>query len=367
MEQYVLLNPGPACTSNAVKKSVELIGDVCPREVETGNLMGTISNKVTSLMTTDTDKFVSILFTSSGTGAVESVISSLPNDARVLLLTNGEYGRRMNEMLNIYSILTTQMDFGNDPIDLAKVDAELHLSQFETELNERQYTHVITVHCETTSGIINDISAIGIIAKEYSCEFVVDAMSSAFVYPIDCNKQQIDFLICSSNKGSQGLPGIGVVVARKKSLNDCHARTMYFDLKGQYDAYIKSNQMRFTPAVQMLASFNQSLDELIKETIAGRYDRYKKLNLQIRQGMKKIGFKQFIPDEHQSIIITSFLIPENMDFNKFHSKLKQRGFVIYPGKIEESNTFRLANIGIIEKSSIDLLLKIIEVDCRLKQ
>jgi len=357
MEQYVLLNPGPACTSNAVKKSVELIGDVCPREVETGNLMGTISNKVTSLMTTDTDKFVSILFTSSGTGAIESVISSLPVNASVLLLTNGEYGRRINEMLNIYSIVTNQLDFGNDPIDLVQV---------KTELEQEIYTHVITVHCETTSGIINDISAIGVIAKMHSCEFVVDAMSSAFVYPIDCNKQQIDFLICSSNKGSQGLPGIGVVVARKESLETCQARTMYFDLKGQYDAYIKSNQMRFTPAVQMLASFNQSLDELIEETIAGRYERYKKLNLQIRQGMKDIGFKQFIPDEHQSIIITSFLIPENMDFNKFHSKLKQRGFVIYPGKIEESNTFRLANIGIIEKTSIDLLLKIIEVDCRLK-
>lgn len=340
MKKTILLNPGPACTTSDVKKAMVEIGDVCPREIEVGNLMDSISFRIKYLLTSRPSKYECALLTSSGTGAVEMVISSLPKDAYVLNIINGSYGERIEEMLEVYEIPHSTINYNEEEINYAEI---------KQYLDTQTYTHVTFVHCETTTGIINDLSLISKYANMNNVKVVVDAMSSAFAYPIDMYKDEIHFLCCSSNKLVQGIAGLGVVLVDKKSLNECHARTVYLDLKSQIEYFNKTNQMRFTSPVQVLNAFSVALDELNRETIKMRFCRYKHLNEIIRDGMESLGFIPLVDKDKNSIVITSFIEPVGFDFTEFHDYLKTKGFIIYPGKVAKTNTFRLSNIGDINE------------------
>jgi 2-aminoethylphosphonate-pyruvate transaminase len=343
MKQYILLNPGPACTTEKVKQAMIDIGDVCPRESEIGDLMERVSNKIKALLTTSTIEYGAILFTSSGTGAVESVISSLPENSKVLNLINGSYGKRIQDMLEVYEIDHTYIDFYDWLIDISLV---------EDMLKSGNFTHISMIHCETTTGIINNLEEISKLAKKYNCSLVIDAMSSAFGYPIDAKKLGIDFLCCSSNKLVQGMAGVGIVLANKEALKKCKARTVYLDLNSQFEYFEKTRQMRFTPPVQIINALDIALTQLINEGVSNRYSRYQSMNSYIREEMEKLGFRAYLPQEENSIVITSFEEPENFNFTEFHDKLKDLGFVIYPGKKSKGNSFRLANIGDIQLSDV---------------
>jgi len=353
MRRQVLLNPGPACTSAKVKEAVIEFGDVCPREEETGILMRAISDKVKGHLTSVPKDYEAVLFTSSGTGALEAILSSLPvKEQKVLNIVNGEYGKRIHEILDTYKIPVVDIDFENGEIDLAVV---------KEYINSGFYSHVTVVHCETTTGILNDVKTIAKMAKEKNLTVVVDAMSSAFAYPIDMANDGIDFLACSSNKLAQGLPGIGIVVARKDLIQNCNARSYYFSLKDQVNYFSKTNQMRFTPAVQILASLDTALDELGEEGIENRLKRYSQLNQLIRIKMKSLGFKPVVKLKSNSAVITAYYEPTGFDFNKFHNYLKERGFIVYPGKMADGKSFRIANIGNLKIVEInDFLLHVSE-------
>lgn len=348
MKRQVLLNPGPACTSARVKEAVIEFGDVCPREEETGDLMRAISDKVKGYLTSKPKDYEAVLFTSSGTGALEAILSSLRiKEQKVLNIINGEYGKRIHAILDTYKIPVVNIDFENEEIDLAVI---------KEYINSGFYSHVTLVHCETTTGILNDIKAVAKIAKEKNLTVIVDAMSSAFAYPIDMYTDGIDFLACSSNKLVQGLPGIGIVLAKQDLIQTCDVRSYYFSLKDQSEYFSKTNQMRFTPAVQILASLNIALDELDKEGINNRLKRYSKLNKIIRITMLSLGFKPVIGLKLNSAIITAYYEPDGFNFNDFHSYLKAREFIVYPGKLVDNRSFRIANIGDLNINEINNFL-----------
>ena len=352
MKRNILLNPGPACTSDAVKQAVLDIGDVCPREIEFGTLMKNVSEKIKTHLTSDTNEYEAVLFTTSGTGAMESIISSLPKETdRVLNIVNGEYGKRIGEMLEVYGIRSSTLDFGYDPINLDVI---------EKVLQSVEFSHICIVHCETTTGVINDIEKLAQIASKKNVKVIVDAMSSAFAYPINMKEWGIDFLACSSNKLVQGLAGIGIVVGSKKQIQRCHKRNLYLSLKDQADYFNKSNQMRFTPPVQILNALDVALDELSKEGLAKRYKRYEKLNLHTRKKMEECGFTPVIPLNESSIIITAYHEPAGFDFENFHSYMKERSFIVYPGKLTDGKSFRIANIGNITLDDVNEFLTLVK-------
>ena len=351
MKQYKLLNPGPACTTDNVKQAMLNVGDVCPREIETGDLMKKVSTDIKELLTSNPEKYECTLLTSSGTGSVEMVISSLPKNANVLNIINGAYGQRIKNMLEVYDIDHTNIDFEEGSINVEEVVELLTLGQ---------YTHICMVHCETTTGIINPLRKLCLVAQKFDCEIIVDAMSSAFAYPIDLDRYGIHYLCCSSNKLAQGMAGLGMVLVRKDILYNLHARSVYLDLKSQTESFQKTNQMRFTPPVQLINALSAALDELKIETVKGRYDRYKLYNEYVFNKMESLGFKSLIDREENSVIITSFIEPNDFDFESFHSYLKDNGYVIYPGKVANANTFRLSNIGNLSRTDLIEFIKLVE-------
>ena len=220
------------------------------------------------------------------------------------------------------------------------------------------------VHSETTTGLLNPIEEVAEVIRGKGITFIVDAMSSFGGVPIDMKKLDIDFLVSSANKCIQGVPGFGFIIAKREKLMACKgvARSLSLDIYDQWETMEKGGgKWRFTSPTHVVRAFYQAMKELNEEGgIVARYERYKKNHRTLVDGMRAQGFKTLLPDASQGPIITSFLYPHaGFDFNAFYAALKQKGFVIYPGKISDADTFRIGNIGDVFPEDMEKLLEAI--------
>jgi 2-aminoethylphosphonate-pyruvate transaminase len=223
-------------------------------------------------------------------------------------------------------------------------------------------THVAVIHCETTTGILNPVEEIGEKVAGSGASFLVDAMSSFGAIPLDL--RHVDFVVSSANKCIEGVPGFGFIVARRPALEAAkgQARTLSLDLHAQWAGLEGDGQFRFTPPTHVLLAFRQALAELAAEGgIAGRAARYSRNHARLIRGMRELGFEPYLAEEDQSCIITSFRYPPApFRFDEFYSRLAERGFVVYPGKLSHEACFRIGTIGRLEEQDIAELLAAIE-------
>jgi 2-aminoethylphosphonate-pyruvate transaminase len=351
----LLLTPGPLSTTGTVKHA--MMRDMSTWDADYNRIVTKIRKKLVELATAKTGLYTAVLMQGSGTFAIESVLGSvIPEEGKLLVVSNGVYGRRMAKIASVLKINFVEYE--------AEETGQPSLNRIEEILQGDQgITHVAVVHIETTTGMINPLTIISKIVKKYNKIFIVDAMSSFGGIPIDIFNMQIDFLITSSNKCIQGVPGFGIIIALKDELEKCggRARSHSLDLYDQWETMENdSGKWRFTSPTHTVLAFQKALCELEKEGgVEARYIRYRENHDLLVEGMKKLKFKTVIPENIQSPVITSFHYPKSGKFNfeKFYKKLKDRGFVIYPGKLGKMDTFRIANIGNIKKKDIKNLLK----------
>jgi 2-aminoethylphosphonate-pyruvate transaminase len=352
IKRNVLLNPGPATTTNSVKLA-QVVPDICPREKEFGDLMAWISDELTEIVANNKD-YTTILFGGSGTAVVEAVLSSVvPHNKKVLIVNNGAYGKRMCQIADAYDI--NYVEFESSPME--PIDLEVLENTIKAEKN---FSHLAMIHNETTTGLLNSLDDLGALAKKYNLELIVDAMSSYAAIPIDMKAQNISYLMASSNKNIQGMAGVGFVIANKADMEktkEIKPRNFYLNLYAQYENFIKTHQMRFTPPVQTLYALKQAIIEAKEEGIDNRYKRYSKSWERLIKFLKENSLAYIVDEKYHSKIITSIFIPEGMDFNDMHDYFYERGFTIYPGKVENLNTFRIANIGDIDSEDMEIFLK----------
>jgi 2-aminoethylphosphonate-pyruvate transaminase len=280
----------------------------------------------------------------------------IPQSGKLLIITNGAYGKRIVQMADVLKL--DYMEYSlpeTEAPDFNKVDSLLW--------DNPELSHVVFVHCETTTGILNPISEIAAVVKKHNKIFIVDAMSSFGGIPIDVKVLGIDFLISSSNKCIQGTPGFAFVIAKREELLKCesYARSLCLDLYSQWKEMDKTGKWRYTSPTHVVRAFFQALDDLEEEGgIAARNLRYKANQKLLVDGMTELGFEPLLPKEFQSPIITSFLYPNaDFDFNVFYTNAKERGFVLYPGKISQADTFRIGNIGEVYIKDIKELLGVV--------
>jgi 2-aminoethylphosphonate aminotransferase len=357
VKRNILLNPGPATTTDSVKYA-QVVPDICPRETEFGDLMEYVSTELTRLVA-ETEHYTTVLFGGSGTAAVESILSSVVDDEVVVIINNGAYGKRMCEIAEAYDLNFLEFNSpADDGIDLIALEKLIQNSS-------RKISHLAVVHHETTTGLLNDIESIGAICRKHHIDMIVDAMSSFAAIPIQMDKMNISFMAASSNKNLQGMAGVAFVIANKSKLESIQhkkPRNYYLNLYAQYKFFSKTRQMRFTPPVQTLYALKQAINELKQEGIKGRYERYTRSWETLIAGITRLGLNYIVPEKHHSKILTSILEPDcnGYDFNEMHDYFYSQGFTIYPGKLEESNTFRIANIGDITYKDIQDFLKLLE-------
>ena len=280
----------------------------------------------------------------SGTFAVEAMLTTfVPRTGKVLVLINGAYGQRARRILDIAGRATVTQETAEDtPPDLAEIE--------EILTGDPAVTHVFAVHCETTSGIRNPIEDIAALAARYGKRLLIDAMSAFGALPLDSREVMFDAVAASSNKCIQGVPGLGFVLARKEALAETagNATTLVLDLHDQHAAFARTGQYRFTPPIHVIVAFHQALQEFEAEGgVSGRGERYAENARILIEGMRHLGFEPLLRPALQAPIIVTFHMPRDpaFVFGRFYDALKERGYVIYPGKLTVADSFRIGCIG----------------------
>lgn len=354
----LLFTPGPLTTSLSVKQA--MLHDAGSWHFEFNDLVASIRERLLKIADLSRDNgWEVILLQGSGTFGVEAVFQTcVPPNGKVAVLANGAYGERMVQMLSHARIAHTVL----------RTDDDSPLSA--TELNQclqtdSAITHVAVVHCETTTGILNPIEELGRMAKVAGKIYIVDAMSSFGGMPIDLEKCGIDFLISSPNKCLESVPGFCFVICRRSVLLACDrlARSLSLDLLSQLKGFEKNGQFRFTPPTHTVLAFNQALNELEQEGgIRARHERYRENHETLLSGMAKLGFQPYLDAAIQSPFITAFQYPAGaqFDFQSFYRFLSDVGFIIYPGKLTHTDTFRIGTIGRVFPRDLKQLLSAIE-------
>jgi len=336
-----LLTPGPLTTSATVKQA--MLHDYGSRDGRFIALNRQVRERLVELIEGG-DEFVCVPLQGSGTFVVEAMLGTLvPEDGKLLILVNGAYGERMSRMCLYMNRVAARLDWPEDrPVDPAEVDRVL--------AEDPGISHVAVVHCETTSGILNPLAEVAAVVARHGRRLLIDAMSALGALPLSSREIPFDAVAASSNKCLEGVPGMGFCVVRRATLAACkgNAPSLSLDLHDQWAAMEKSAQWRFTPPVQVIAAFKQALDEHDREGgVAGRGARYRENCRILVDGMRALGFRTLLPDALQAPIIVTFHMPQDdrFDFEVFYDRLRERGFVIYPGKLTVAPTFRIGCIG----------------------
>ena len=352
-----LLTPGPLTTSATVKAAMR--HDFGSRDKRFIAINRRIRERLLDIAGVR-DTHVCVPVQGSGTFAVEATIGTLTNpDSHLLVLVNGAYGRRIAKICDYYARRYTVLESAEDvPNDTDAVEQALR--------TDPTLSHVVAVHCETTSGILNPIVAVAEITASAGRSLIVDTMSAFGAIELDATQVAYDAVVASANKCLEGVPGLGFGIIRRSVLESCagNAPSLSLDLYDQWQGLEANGQWRFTPPTHVIAAFDQALTEHEAEGgVAGRGARYRRNCEILVAGMRSMGFVPLLADELQAPIIVTFHMPADpsFDFQDFYNRLSERGFVIYPGKLTVANSFRIGCIGRIGETEIRGALAAIEL------
>jgi 2-aminoethylphosphonate-pyruvate transaminase len=287
----------------------------------------------------------------SGTFSVEAALGSLvPRDAVVLVPNNGAYCTRLLKILERLGVASIELKFRDDePAGVLRIEEAFH--------REPRITHVAQVHLETSAGLLNPLDEIAALCKRHGKSLIVDAMSSFGALPVDVSKGGIDAVISASGKCLEGVPGMGFVIVRRTLLEASagNSRSLALDLHDQYAYMMKTTQWRFTPPTHVVAALRAALDQFIAEGgQPARGARYRRNCAALIDGMASLGFKPFLDAAVQAPVIVTFHAPRDpaYDFKRFYEAVRDAGYVLYPGKLTEVETFRVGCIGAIDANEI---------------
>lgn len=352
MQRMILLNPGPVNVTERVKMAWNR-PEICHRESDFAELLNGIRKKLKVISDVD-DQYTVVVLTGSGTASMEAAITSTIRK-KALLIKNGVYGDRFEEIISTYNIEKKVLEYPwTEQPDLSEIEKAL--------IDEPDIDTIVMVHIETTTGLVNPIGRVGELSRKYQKVFLVDSVTGIGSEYVDIRKNNIGVCIGTSNKSLQSFPGVSFVVIRKGLLDIMkeNKRTVYLNLYENHE-FQERGQCPFTPAVQALYTLDVALDELIEEKVEGRIEWYKGLAGYLRQGVKGLGLKLLLPPEYQSNTITSIFLPDKITYEYLHDRFKENGFIIYNGLGNlKKNTFRVCNMGDISRKDIQRFLELLE-------
>jgi 2-aminoethylphosphonate-pyruvate transaminase len=345
MKEPILLTPGPLTTSTATK--LAMVRDWGSRDAGFIELNRRVRQMLLKVIDSESTH-VCVPLQGSGTFAVEAMLGTMvPKNGHVLVPLNGAYCRRIQRICSILGRKVTAIDYDErDPVKPADIDAALK--------KDPSITHVALVHCETSTGVLNPLKEVAAVVSSHRRSLVVDAMSSFAAVPIE---GPFDALVAASGKCLEGPPGMSFALVKKDILEKSagNAHSLVLDLHDQWVNMEKTAQWRFTPPTVIVAALHAALEQFVAEGgRAGRGARYRRNCEVLIEGMTKLGFRLFLDPQHQAPVIVTFLAPAdpNYDFQRFYDRVREKGFVLYPGKLTQVDTLRVGCIGAIDEHAM---------------
>ena len=345
----ILLTPGPLTTSLRTKQS--MLHDWGSWDVDFNSITGRVREALVGLIHGESTHEC-VPLQGSGTFAVEAAIGTLvPRDGHLLIPLNGAYCQRMARIARVLGRRVTTIDYAEDqPVAAADIDAHLQ--------RDATLTHVALVHCETSTGILNPLPAIAGVAARHGKGLIVDAMSTFGALEIDARTTPFDALIAASGKCLEGVPGMGFVLARRPVLERSEgvSHSLAMDLHDQWTYMNRTTQWRFTPPTHVVAALDAALAQHRAEGgVAARGAAYAANCGRLLRGLESLGLRSFLPAAIQAPIIVTVHAPDDpgYDFKRFYNAVKERGYILYPGKLTNVETFRVGCMGQLGPAGMD--------------
>lgn len=357
VRRNVLLNPGPATTTDTVKMA-QVVPDICPREEEFGTIMRELSTDLLRTVHAPADTYEAVLFCGSGTLAMDVCVNSLlPAGKKLLVLNNGAYSSRAADIARAYGLELIDCQQPVDrPFDVAAAQAALDA--------DADIAVVYTTHQETGTGVLNPIRELAEVVHAHGAIFIVDTTSTLAMRPIDVVRDGIDFCMASSQKGIQGMTGLAFIIGRRdiiEASREYPVRSYYCNLYQQYAYFRENGQMHFTPPVQVIYAARQALREYFAEGEAAKWQRHTETMTAIHEGLAALGFREVIPRAYQAGLVAAVAYPDDphWSFERVHDACYAQGFTIYPGKMQGQGTFRLCALGAITAADIAAFFRVL--------
>ncbi len=358
LEKKNLFAPGPVMTAERVKKAA-LEPDICHRRPVFEDVYAEVRNKLLKLFHATESEYTSVVVSGSGTSSNETVISSVMEEGKkILLISNGEFGNRLKTIIECYGtgLNHVEFDWAEYP-DLDRVENEL--------LHDKDISLISMVYHETSTGMINPVHEVGKLAEKYGKMYHVDTISAIGGEDVNVVRDHIDFCTGVPNKAVGGQPGVSFICVKKdvytKIEKTVPRRNIYLNLQHHIREAELHNQTPNTPSVVMIITLNEALDVLFEEGQENVINRYKENALIIREGLKKLGLKMLLDEEKvMSNTVTSAFLPDTIGLDDFLNKMEDEGYVLYKGKgpLLEKNLFQVANMGQIFPEDCREFLKV---------
>jgi len=350
----LLLTPGPLTTTMRTKRA--MLTDWGSWDRDFNDLTAQVCARVTQIAGAG-EGYVTVPLQGSGTFAVEAAINTLvPRTGKFLVINNGAYGARMAR-------LCRQMGLHVEELHVAETEPTDPALLAERLAQDPAISHVGVIHCETGTGLLNPLGEIGAVIAQAGRRMILDAMSTFGALPIDLAALPCDALISSANKCLEGVPGFSFIVANTQALLEAEGRctSLSLDLTDQWLYMQKTGRWRFTPPTHVVAAFHEALEQYDEEGgRPARLARYEENWRVLTDGMERLGIGTLLPRAHQAPIILTFVAPlQNYDFQSLYDRLKERGFIIYPGKTTDAETFRIGCIGAVTPEDMTRLIGVI--------
>jgi 2-aminoethylphosphonate-pyruvate transaminase len=353
MNDQILLTPGPLTTRVETRRA--MLRDWGSRDPAFVALTAEMRARLLAVAHGE-PTHVCVPLQGSGTFIVEAAIATLvrPED-KLLVLANGAYGERIATIAQRMGRPLEVLRWPEDrPVEARRLAEALRA--------DPGLTQVALVHCETTTGLLNPLAEVAEVVAAAGRRLLLDAMSSFGAIGIDLRAVPATAVMASSNKCLEGVPGIGFALIERTILAGCAgvSPSVSLDLHDQWRGLEKDGQWRFTPPVQVVAALVEALRQLEAEGgPPARLARYGENRRTLLSGMRRLGFRPFLEESVQAPVIVTFRMPDRrppIRFASFYDALAARGFLIYPGKLTQAETFRIGCIGALDREDFERLL-----------
>ena len=294
-----------------------------------------------------------LVYTASGTGAMDAALSNLINEGdKVLSLVIGNFGQRWAKIAKALGaeVDTIEVEPGNaiNPADLkAKLDADVN----------KEIKIVTLTQNETSTGVTNDVKTLVRMIKEHGALSVVDGVTSLGAIECKMDEWGIDVLVSGSQKGFMIPPGLSFLAASEKAWEihkQCKRPDFYFNWEANRKSVI-ANSTAFTPAVSLFAGLKVALEMMKEEGLDNIISRHTKLAGALREGIKAIGLKLFAKDEaFASNSITAIYPPDGISVPDIRKVLKNDyDIVVAKGQNQlKDKIFRMGTLGFVSERDV---------------
>jgi 2-aminoethylphosphonate-pyruvate transaminase len=356
----ILLTPGPLTTT--LRTKLAMLRDWGSWDGDFNAVTARVRSSLLKVIGGE-ETHVVVPLQGSGTFSVEAAVATVvPREGHVLVLDNGAYCKRAARLTSLMGRRCTTLACD----EATPVSPQVLADQLA---QDPSITHVVLIHCETGAGVLNPLQQVADVCQQRGKGLIVDAMSSFGALPIDAAKVRFDALVAASGKCLEGVPGMGFVFLRKAILDSCsgNSQSLAMDLYDQHAYMEKTGQWCFTPPTHVVVALHEAIRQFEEEGGQGaRLARYSDNCRTLVDGMARLGFRPFLKPEFQAPIIVTFHAPADprYEFKAFYQAAREHGFILYPGKLTQIETFRVGCIGAIGRGEMEQAVHAVQLALR---